>query len=418
MTPITPVTPATSAAPRSSARTPWSGVADDSELDHWEAVAASVAEQLAETVLERDAVGADPTWELELLRDSGLVNLLNPAAVGGGGAHWETAFRVVRRIARVDASLAQVLAYHLVNSANIGFVAPPERQHEWLLATTAGRWVWGDSVNPTDPDLVLTPDGDGFVLDGTKRYSTGASSGDVILVAAVIRGGERNGDGVLFVVDHDRDGIEYVGDVDFLGQRQSASGSVRFTGVRVAERDLLGPLGDDPVASLVTPGIQLFFSNLYLGIAQGALDQGARLTRARRNAWFLSTADLYRNDPFTQRLYGELDASTAAVEALADRVGRRFDDVVGRAATLTAEDRGRLAIDVARVKVVASDLATDLTNRIFEATGSSSARTSIGLDLHWRNARTHSLHDPVDFKKLEVGAWVLNGELQPISLYT
>jgi hypothetical protein len=59
-----------------------------------------------------------------------------------------------------------------------------------------------------------------------------------------------------------------------------------------------------------------------------------------------------------------------------------------------------------------------VANRVFEVTGSSSAASKIGLDLHWRNIRTHSLHDPVDYKKLEVGASFLNGTVQPISLYT
>ena len=51
-------------------------------------------------------------------------------------------------------------------------------------------------------------------------------------------------------------------------------------------------------------------------------------------------------------------------------------------------------------------------------TGSSSTRSEVGLDLFWRNIRTHSLHDPLDYKKLEVGANFLTGDLQPITLYT
>ncbi|MGO2597510.1 MAG: acyl-CoA dehydrogenase family protein, partial [Microbacterium gubbeenense] len=115
---------------------------------------------------------------------------------------------------------------------------------------------------------------------------------------------------------------------------------------------------------------------------------------------------------------GDLDARIAAAEALADRVGDDFDAVVARGSAVTSEDRGRIAIDIARLKIVTNETALDVANRVFEVTGSSSAKASTGLDLHWRNIRTHSLHDPVDFKRLEVGAYVLNGENQPISLYT
>lgn len=402
----------------STRRSHWSGHADEAELARWTAVAETVAGALAVDVLERDRAGQDPVAELELLREHGLVNLLDPAELGGGGAHWETAFRVVRVLARVDASVAQVLAYHYVNSANIGLAAPPAEQAAWYARTIAARWVWGDSVNPTDPDLVLTPEGEGWRLDGLKRFSTGASAGDVVLAAARVEGGERDGEVLFVVLDHDRPGIHYLGDWDTLGQRLSASGSVRFEGVRVGEKDVLGPLSEEPFATLVTPAVQLAFGNLYLGIAEGALDRGVELVRERKGVWFLSRAERYRDDPFVQRTVGELASRLAAVEALADRVNRRFDAVVALGDRVTARDRGELEIEIARLKVVSSEVSVDLTSRVFEVTGSSSTRSSVGLDLFWRNVRTHSLHDPVDFKKLEVGAWEINGELQPVSLYT
>ncbi len=399
-------------------RSRWTGTADAAERAHWRGIAERVAAELARDALERDRANEDPTTELDLLRDSGLVNLLQPAEFGGGGAHWETAFLVIRILSRADASIAQVLAYHYINSGNIGFAAAPEAQEDWHRRTVEGRWVWGDSVNPTDPDLELLADDDGYRLTGLKRFSTGASAGDVVLAAATVRGGDRDGTALLVVLDHDRPGIRYLGDWDALGQRLSASGSVRFDDVRVSPADVLGELGDEPFSTLITPGIQLAFGNLYLGIAEGALERGLDIVRARPRAWFLSQADSYRNDPFVQRVVGEFSSRIAAVEALADRAGRFFDEIVAEGADLTAERRGELAIEIAKLKVVSTDVGIEVADRIFEVTGSSSAKADVGLDLFWRNVRTHSLHDPVDYKKLEVGAWTLNGELQPISLYT
>lgn len=420
-TTITPTTASVNedsfAAP-AAGRTFWTGQADEAELAHWDAVAAEVATKLAVDVLERDRANLDPTAELDLLRDSGLVNLLDPAEFGGGGGHWESAFRVIRILSRVDASIGQLLAYHYINAGNIGFTAEPSTQAAWHRKTVEGRWIWGDSVNPTDPDLALTPEGGAFRLNGLKRFSTGASAGDVILVNAVVRGGDQDGQILQFVLDHDRDGIDYLGDWDALGQRLSASGSVKFEEVLVEQSDVLGLVGDEPFSSLVTPGIQLAFGNLYLGIAEGALAQGTELVRARKNAWFLSHAESYRDDPFVQRVIGEFVSSIAAVEALADRTNARFDRIIARGGDVTAADRGTIAIEIAKLKVVSTELGIEVSNRIFEVTGSSSAKASVGLDLFWRNVRTHSLHDPVDYKKLEVGANHLNGELQPISLYT
>ena len=401
-----------------SVRTSNQPTADTAEIARWDAVAERVADVLKTDALERDRRGEDPRAELDLLREAGLVDLLHPAEFGGGGGHWESAFRVVRILSRADASVAQVLAYHYINSGNIGFAAAPHERADWYRRSVEGHWVWGDSVNPVDPDLELVPDGDGYRLNGLKRFSTGASVGDVVLASASVRGGDLDGQSLLLVLGHDTEGIRYLGDWDALGQWLSASGSVRFENVRIEQADVLAPLTDEPFASLITPGIQLAFGNIYLGIAEGALERGVELARERRNSWFLSTVDRYRDDPFVQRVVGDFSSQIAAVEALADLRGRRFDEVVALGDGVTEQIRGELEIQIAQLKVVSNDTSVEVANRIFEITGSSSAKASVGLDLFWRNIRTHSLHDPVDYKKLEVGAWVLNGELQPISLYT
>ncbi|RYF46778.1 MAG: acyl-CoA dehydrogenase, partial [Comamonadaceae bacterium] len=257
-----------------------------------------------------------------------------------------------------------------------------------------------------------------YRLTGTKRFSTGSAVGDALLVTAAARGGARDGQLAFLVLQNGHQGVEYLSDWDHLGQRLSSSNSVRYHDVRVEASDILGWLTDDAFASLITPGIQLAFGNLYLGIAEGALARGREITNARKNAWFLSKSTQYRNDPFIQRTYGEFVARVAALAALAERVNHRFDEVVGQGHAVTAELRGALEIEVAQLKVVATETALDVAHRIYETTGSSSTASGVGLDLYWRNVRTHSLHDPVDYKKLEVGAHYLNGALQPVSLYT
>jgi alkylation response protein AidB-like acyl-CoA dehydrogenase len=404
------------------ARSHWSGAADAAELERWTAVARAVAVTLAQDVVARDHANIDPDAELTLLRDTGLVNLLIPTAFGGAGAHWETAFVVIRVLAEVDGSIAQLLLYHYINQGNIGFIGDPALQGSWYEKSAAGQWVWGDSVNPVDPDLVLVPvsddEGDGYRLDGRKFFSTGASAGDVILVNAVARGGIHDGKVIALVIDHDRAGVTFLGNWNALGQRLTASGGVKYERVAVAADEILGIASDDPFFNAVTPGLQLGFGNLYLGIARGALEHGRRVTVARKNAWFLSSANLYQNDAFVQRLYGEFLAHLVAAEALAEKLNPTFDAALAKGWDFSYEDRVLLEQGVAQLKVVSTDVGMEIANRIYETTGASSATATSGLDLYWRNLRTHSLHDPVDYKKLEVGAYFLNGTVQPVSLYT
>lgn len=403
----------------SFARSPWSGAASREELAHWSTVAERVATTVAVDAAERDRSNARPRAVLDLLRDSGLVNLLIPAEFGGEGAHFETAFHVTRILARADASIAQLLGYHWLNQTCVTFYGPEEsRQADWYRQSAANRWFWSDSFNPISPDLEIIADGDNYRLSGLKRFATGASVADKIIAGGVASGGAHDGELIVFAVDGDREGVEHLDDWDNLGYRSSASGSVRYTSVLITPDDVIGVDRDEPFSSVVTPGVQLLFGNIYLGIAQGALEQAKQLTLARPNAWFLASVDRFAEDPVTHRLFGDLVSKTAAVEALADKLNRRFDEVVELGGATTADDRAQLEIVIAQLKVVATEVGLEVSSRVYELTGASSTKSSVGLDRHWRDIRTHSLHDPVDYKRIEVGNHFLNGIFAPVSLYT
>ncbi|MDH2442569.1 acyl-CoA dehydrogenase family protein [Amnibacterium sp. CER49] len=396
---------------------PWTGRAQETE-QQWLRLAAEVAAELNEGAADRDRAGAGLEEALALVRAAGLADLIVPAEHGGRGAHWETAFGVLRHLAQADASLGLVVGYSYLNQACIGFYGEGERRAAWFRRTAERRWFWSDSLNPVSPDLRLTADGQAYRLTGRKRFATGASAADVILASAVAEGGAYDGQALVFAIDARRDGVRHLDDWDHLGMRATASGSVEYHDVLVTDEDVIGTDTGHPFSSIVTPGVQLLFGNLYLAVAQGALATARTVTRARQNAWFLSAADRYADDPLVHRLFGELVARTAAVEALADRLNRRYDDVVALGHAATWEDRARIEVEVAALKVVATEVGLEVSARVFEATGASATSNRVGLDRFWRDVRTHSLHDPVDYKKVEVGAHFLNGTVQPVSLYT
>jgi alkylation response protein AidB-like acyl-CoA dehydrogenase len=91
---------------------------------------------------------------------------------------------------------------------------------------------------------------------------------------------------------------------------------------------------------------------------------------------------------------------------------------IGRGSALTWEERGELAAEVAKLKVVSTDAALDVTARIFEVTGARSTAAGYGFDRFWRNIRTHTLHDPVAYKRREVGDHYLTGRVPEFTLYT
>lgn len=396
-------------------RSPWVGTASAHELARWRAVAERIADELRPGALDRDRTAA-PGAALELLRE--LADLVIPVENGGQGAHWETAFDVVRTVSRADASLGQILGYHYLNQACVAFYGDPDGRERWYRRSAEQKLLWSDAFNPVSPDLSFVADADGYRLDGVKRFATGAAATDVVISGAIAEGGRYDGELVVFAFEARRAGVEHPEDWDHLGQRASASGSIRFTGVRITDADVIGVDRDEPFASLVTPGVQLLLANSYLAGAQAALEKARELVLARTNAWFLSGVERYADDATVHRVLGELVAQTAAVEALADRLARRFDEALALGEQTTAADRGRIEVEIAALKVAATRAALDVTSRVFEVTGASATANRVGLDLFWRNVRTYTLHDPVDYKSIEVGAHYLDGRLQPVSLYT
>src|SRR5882724_9052188 len=135
--------------------------------------AREVATVLAKDALERDRTGAEPLAEAQLLRDAGLPALLLPTSVGGAGQTWATGLAVLRTIAEADGSIAQLLGYHYVNAANLVWVGDAAGLRRWGTPSAAEQWLWGDAVNPVDPDLSMVPDGDGYLLRGRKNFATG-----------------------------------------------------------------------------------------------------------------------------------------------------------------------------------------------------------------------------------------------------
>lgn len=380
--------------------------------------ARGVADILAKDALERDRANAEPDGEAQLLRDARLPALLLPREVGGSGLDWATALRVVREIAVADGSIAQLLGYHYVNSANLFWVADPAGLGRWGRRSATAQWLWGDAVNPVDPDLVLEPDGPGYRLNGRKNFATGVSTGDASVVAAVVRS---TGEPLLVVVERGAPGVAPGGDWDNLGQRLSASGSVTFIDVAIGPEQVLGSLAPavvTPRSSLVTPAIQAVFGNLYLGIAQGALATARDYTRTTSRPWLLAGVDTAVEDPYVLGTYGRLVAAVRAVEALTDAVGVHLQGAHATGAALTWAERGELAEHVAALKVVATDVALDVTSSVFEVTGARATSNTVGLDRFWRNVRTHTLHDPVAHKRREVGDHFLNGTHPAFTLYT
>lgn len=370
------------------------------------ALARELAAEFAQTAAVRDQQGGTPKAERDRIRESGLLQLMIPAMYGGMGQTWTTMAEVVREIAKADSSLAHVFSYH-----HVGVIIPhlygTEAQKRFYYSETAHQnKFWCNALNPRDHRLVLTQDSNGFRLNGTKSFCSGAKDSDYLPTTAVTA--DKEGFTVV-VVPTNRLGLTFHDDWDNIGQRQTDSGSVTFSDVTVYPEEILTP--DQPKHPFNTFRAcltQFNLANIYVGIAQGALAAARDYTQTQTRPWLTAGVESATEDPYLLHRYGELWVALSGAEALVDRAAIQVQASWEQEWTLSEQQRGECAVAVATAKVAATQASLAVVNQIFDLTGARATSRKYGFDRYWRNLRTFTLHDPVDYKLREVGNWALN----------
>jgi alkylation response protein AidB-like acyl-CoA dehydrogenase len=371
----------------------------------------------AATAVARDRAGGTAKHERDLLRQSGLLGLIVPRALGGWGRPWPEALSMVRRIARVDGSLAHLFGFHHLMLATVRLFGTPAQWAHLAGETAHRRLFWGNALNPLDQRTTSVPEAGGRRVNGIKSFCSGAKDSDMLILSARQEDEARL---VIAAVPTASPGIRVLDDWDNMGQRQTDSGTVEIADLFISADDVLespGPLGT-PFASLRPCLAQLILANVFLGIAEGALDEARQYTLAQARAWFASGVERPADDPYVLMHYGNMAVDLAGARALTDAAGAKLQEAWERGEALGAAERGEVAVAVALAKVATTRAGLEVTARMFEVTGARATAAKAGLDRFWRNLRTHTLHDPVDYKVRDLGRWSLTGEAPVPSFYS
>lgn len=385
---------------------------------HWLRVARETADDLATDAVARDQAGKPPFDEVSRLRESGLLTLLVPAGLGGGGADWPTAYAVVREIAAADGAIGQLLGCHYFMSWSARFFAEPALAARLERRSAAQGWCWGGGLARQEPALTLVRDGKGHVLTGRQSFAAGVLVADRLAVRAVRAD---TGEPLAVVVDPALPGVVIDGDADPFGQRLAAGGSVEFDAVPIAADDVLGSLAADedmlsPLTALVSPVGRLLSVQLRLGMAEGVLAEAREYSRTGRSLWHPDWPVGSPQDPQVLTVYGELTVLTRSASALADQAREAVHGGLARGEDLGYDEYAEISVLVAMAEAAASRAAQESTARALDIIGARSASARLGFDRFWRNARTHTLYEPVAHRLRDVGDYFLNGAHPPFVL--
>lgn len=377
--------------------------------DPWVAQANSLRQRWQASAVARDQAGGRPTEQVRDLQASGLPAAVISPAFGGGGASWLSVLRAVRELARTDGSLAHLYGYHHLSLHAVLAHGNAEQQDRWLGGTAKHQWLWGNSGNVMSPSSTgRRLDNGDWILEGHRPFSSGTHVADQIQLSWENADGQR----LTAVVPADRAGLVIEDDWDGIGQRQTGSGTVTLNQVHVKADELLGQVGVplNPFATLVTLLQQSVLLNVFVGSAQGALSEARDYTLTQSRPWIHSGVDEHQQDPWVQRQYGSLYVRTLAATELADQAARTLDLAYQQGQNLSLAQRGHTAVALATANVYAGEVGLAVSSEVFEVMGARSATTELGFDRFWRNVRTHSLHNPAEYKTRTVGHWLLTGE--------
>lgn len=379
-------------------------------------IAQELARQFARTAAERDKAGGNPKFERDLIRKSGLLSLSIPQQYGGQGADWKTIFQTVQTIAQVDSSLAHVYAFHHLLIATVQLFAQPEQYQQWFERTAQHHLFWGNTLNPLDKRTTVQQVSENeFIFHGDKSFCSGSIDSDILLCS-----GFNEADKLLIaVIPTQREGVSFLGDWNNMGQRQTDSGTSHFEQVKVYKNELLlnpGPLST-PYSSLRPLIAQLIFVHLFLGVAEGAFEI-AQQTIQKQKAWSKSLVEQATHDPYIQKHFAEFYVQIQSVRLLTVQAVDALQAAWNIGENLTAEQRGQVSIAIATAKIAATHTSLLVTQNIFQVLGARATTAQLNLDRFWRNVRTQTLHDPIDYKYQEVGEWVLTGKVPDPSFYS
>lgn len=377
------------------------------------AVARALAPDIAREAVQRDRDRRVGVEEFNKFVQSGLWGITVPKEYGGAGASNVTLVEVIKIISEADPNIGQVPQNHLYMVEALRLDGT-EEQKKFFFDLVLKGYRFGNAFSEIGTKSVLdvktritrAPSGKGWLLNGKKFYSSGALLADWVPVVAK----NPEDQTVVVFVQRNAPGLTIIDDWSSFGQRTTASGTTILENVEIPDDFVLPhhlafdrPTAMGPIAQIIQAAVDT-------GIASAALKDTLHFVRNHARPWIDANVEHGYEDPLTLHNIGDLVIKLHAAEAILERSARFTDEAVARPDEQTV---AAASIAVAEAKAISHETSIEIGNKLFELAGTRSTLSEYGYDRHWRNARTHTLHDPARWKYYHVGNYYLNNQVPP-----
>ena len=247
-------------------------------------------EKVVPGATERDKTGEMPLDIIKEMGEMGLMGLPIDEQYGGAGADSISYLLATEEISRACASLGLTYDAHIaLGMAPIFYFGSEEQKNRYLPEMCSGQYL--GSMGLTEPEAgtdsgntktTAVPDGDGWVINGSKCFITNARYSRVVTVTAITEKSKGTRGISTFLVPVGAPGFEIRSGYEKLGMNSSNTNELIFDNVRVPGENLLGPLNNGFRQLMkVLDGGRLAVAAICVGIAQACLDASVKYARER-----------------------------------------------------------------------------------------------------------------------------------------
>jgi len=249
------------------------------------------ASEIAPHVMEWDERQFYPRDVVRKAGELGCLGAIFPEEYGGAGLGYVDYVLIVEELSRVDGSIGISVAAHNSLCTNHIYIAGTEEQRRrYLPKLTSGEWIGAWSL--TEPTAgsdaggtrtTARRNGQGWILNGSKTFTTHGSVGDVAVVFAVTDPAAGKHGISAFAVEKGTPGFRAGKKENKMGLRASDTAEVVMEDCHLSDAQRLGPEGQGFVDAMrVLDGGRISIAALALGMARGAYEAALAYAAERK----------------------------------------------------------------------------------------------------------------------------------------
>jgi len=332
-----------------------------------------------------DKENAFPAEQVKALGEMGLMGIPYPKKYGGAELDYLSYAIAVEELARVDGGTGVILSAHTSLCAwPIYAYGTEEQKQKYLIPLASGKKIGAFGLteqnagsDASGTETTADPDGDYYILNGGKIFTTNADKAETYVVTAVTNPGLGTRGISAFIIEKGWEGFTFGDHYDKLGIRSSSTAELVFNNVRIPKANLLGKEGEGfRIAMATLDGGRIGIASQALGIAQGAFE--AALTYSKERVQF--------GKPIAYNQAISFKLADMATKLRAARL------MVYSSAELK-ENHQPYGMESAMAKQYASDLGLEIVNDALQIFGGAGYMKGMAVERAYRDAKICTIYE-------------------------